>query len=224
MKAGSECGSVIVSLRETPVSHREQLKQLLREKSLWRGKFLLSSGKTSDYYIDCKLTTLDPEGAALAAYTILELLDEKGIHADAIVGPVLGAVPIVAAVAAVSYLRAKVERKGMPLPAFLVRKEPKGHGRQKQIEGLDLTKVHKVVIVDEVCTEGTSIEVALQVVEENKLEVVAVISLVDREQGGHEKLREKYGDRYLQVFTARELLQDDARVLAHSPEASQHIL
>jgi orotate phosphoribosyltransferase len=220
MKAGLEYGSVIVLLGETPVSHRELLKRLLREKSLCRGKFLLSSGKTSDYYIDCKLTTLDPEGAALTAYTILELLDEKGIQADAIGGPVLGAVPIVAAVAAVSYLRANADRKGTPLPGFLVRKEPKGHGRQKQIEGLDLTKVRKVVIVDEVCTEGTSIEVALQAVEEQGLEVMAVISLVDREQGGHERLRAKYGDRYLQVFTAQELLQDEAQVVAQSPQAS----
>lgn len=204
------------------MSHREQLKQLLRAKSLWRGKFQLSSGQTSDYYIDCKLTTLDPEGAALAAYTILELLDEKGIHADAIGGPVLGAVPIVAAVAAVSHLRAKQEDKGKPLPAFLVRKEAKGHGRQKQIEGLDLAKVRKVIILDEVCTEGTSIEVALKAVEEQGLEVAAVISLVDREQGGHENLRAKYGDRYLQVFTARELLQDDAQLTAESPRASRH--
>jgi orotate phosphoribosyltransferase len=223
MRAGRKYGNVEFLKARTPVGHREQLKQLLREKSLWRGKFLLSSGKTSDYYIDCKLTTLDPEGAVLTAYTILELLDEKGIQADAIGGPVLGAVPIVAAVAAVSYLRAKVERKGMPLPGFLVRKEPKGHGRQKQIEGIDLGKVRRVVMVDEVCTEGTSIGEALHVVEEQGLKVMAVISLVDREQGGHEKLREKYRDRYLQVFTARELLQDGARVLAHSPEAARHI-
>ena len=223
MKAELDYDNVEVLKAGTPVNHREQLKQLLREKSLWRGKFLLSSGKTSDYYIDCKLTTLDPEGAALTAYTILELLEEKGIQADAIGGPVLGAVPIVSAVTAVSSLRAKAERRGMPLPGFLVRKEPKGHGRQKQIEGLDLAKVRKVVIVDEVCTEGTSIEVALQAVEAQGLEVMAVITLVDREQGGHERLRAKYGDRYMQVFTAQELLQDDARVLAHSPEPARHI-
>jgi orotate phosphoribosyltransferase len=221
MKGGRECGSVVTSLAGISVGHREQLRQLLRQKSLWRGKFQLTSGKTSDYYIDCKLTTLDPEGAALAAYTILELLDEKRIDADAIGGPVLGAVPIVAAVAAISHLRAKQEGKGKPLPAFLVRKEAKGHGRQKQIEGLDLAKVRKVIILDEVCTEGTSIEVALTAVEEQGLEVAAVVSLVDREQGGHEKLRAKYGDRYLQVFTARELLEDAEQVTAESPRASR---
>lgn len=223
MKAGLEYGSVRALLAGTPVGHREQLKQLLREKSLVQGKFKLYSGKTSDYYIDCKLTTMDPEGAALTGYTILELLEEKGIQADAIGGPIIGAVPIVAAVAAVSYLRTMNERKGMPLPAFLVRKEPKGHGRQKQIEGIDLEKVRRVVMLDEVCTEGTSIGEALQVVEEQGLEVVAVISLVDREQGGHEKLRAKYRDRYLQVFTAQELLQDDAQVVAQSPRAARHI-
>jgi orotate phosphoribosyltransferase len=221
MKPGLGYDNVRVLLAGTLVDHREQLKRLLIERSLVRGDFKLYSGQTSDYYIDCKLTTLHPKGAVLTGYAILELLEQNGIQADAIGGPIIGAVPIVTAVAAVSSLRAEEEGKGEPLPAFLVRMQAKDHGRQKQIEGIDLGKTHRVVVVDEVCTEGTSIQVALNAVEEQGWEVAAVISLVDREQGGHEKLRAKYGDRYLQVFTARELLEDAAQVTAESPRASR---
>jgi orotate phosphoribosyltransferase len=195
------------------MQHREQLKALLRRKSIARGRFTLSSGRVSDYYLDCKLTTLDPEGCVLTAYTILELLAAQGINADAVGGPTIGADPIVAAVAAVSY----VERK--PLPAFLVRKERKAHGRQKQIEGINPRDVSKVVIVDEVCTTGESTLEAVRAVENEGLKVVAVISLVDREEGGSEKLREKYP--FYAVFTAKELLQDDAQRRPEPGEAAE---
>src|SRR3989304_1042881 len=88
-------------------SHRERLRELLRRKSVVRGSFTLASGKTSDYYIDCKLTTLDPEGAVLVGHTVLDILESEGIQADAIGGPPIGAHPIVTAVAAVSYLRGR---------------------------------------------------------------------------------------------------------------------
>lgn len=207
MKAELEYDNVRALLSETLVRHKEELKKLLVQKSLVKGNFVLSSGKKSDYYLDCKLTTLDPLGAVLTGYTVLELLEENGIEADAIGGPIIGAVPIAAAVSAISYLRAVNEDKGKPLPAFLVRMEAKAHGRQKQIEGIDLDTVQKVVVIDEVCTGGASIEVALRAVEERRLQVVAVVSLVDREEGGHIKLRANYGDRYLPVFTAKELLE-----------------
>ncbi len=218
MKAALECDRLYSLLPGTLVRHKEQLKRLLRERSLVRGKFTLSSGKTSDYYIDCKLTTLDPKGAVLTGHTILEHLEEHGIQADAIGGPEIGAIPIVAAVAAISYLRATIEKRGTPLPAFLVRKERKDHGLQKQIEGIDPIQVQKVIIVDEVCTGGASIEVALKAVETQHLEVAAVISLVDREEGGHVKLRAKYGDRYLPVFTAKELAEEQT----HIAESARH--
>ncbi len=189
------------------MSHKNQLKQLLRRKSLVRGTFTLASGRVSDYYIDCKLTTLDPEGAVLTGYTVLEMLEESGIHADAIGGPPIGAHPIVVAVAAVSHLRAKLEGKGKPLPAFLIREQHKSYGLQKQIEGIDVKTISKVVIIDEVCTTGKSTREALKVVEAAGLQVVAVMSLVDREEGGSESLRRDY--TYLPIFTARELRQDD---------------
>ena len=182
-------------------NHRELLKQLLRRKSVKRGTFTLTSGRRSDYYLDCKLTTLDPEGCVLTGYAILELLEGQDLHPDAIGGPTIGADPIVAAVAAVSYL------EGKPIPAFLVRKEPKTHGRQKQIEGIELPPGSKVVIVDEVCTTGQSTLEAIDAAEKSGWIISAVVSLVDREEGGSDRLRHKYP--YHPVFTARELLEDD---------------
>jgi orotate phosphoribosyltransferase len=179
-------------------NYRERLKDLLRRKSIVRGKFILASGKTSTYYIDCKLTTLDPEGAILVGHTVLDLLEAQNIRADAIGGPPIGAHPIVTAVAAVSYLR------GKPLPAFLIRKEAKSHGLEKQIEG-PVKPGARVVIIDDVCTSGGSTIQVLDVVKNAGFEVVAVMSLVDREQGGSEKLRQQY--RYLPIFTAREILE-----------------
>ena len=178
--------------------HRNRLKELLRQKSVVRGSFTLASGKTSSYYIDCKLTTLDPEGAVLVGHTVLDALEKENIHADAIGGPPIGAHPIVTAVAAVSHLR------GKPLPAFLIRKEAKSHGLEKQIEG-PVKPGARVVIIDDVCTSGGSTIQALDACKNAGLQVVAVMSLVDREQGGSEKLRQQY--RYVPIFTAREILE-----------------
>ncbi len=144
---------------------------------------------------------------------MLDLLDEHGIRADAIGGPPIGAHPIVAAVAAVSYLRSK-EGKGRPLPAFLIRKQPKAHGLEKQIEGLDVKKIRDVVIIDDVCTKGESTLEALKIVEEAGLRVAAVLSVIDREAGGSEKLRAKYP--YFALFTGKELLETASRSAAES--------
>ncbi|HKM89554.1 MAG TPA: orotate phosphoribosyltransferase [Candidatus Acidoferrales bacterium] len=181
-----------------PANYLERLKQRIREKSLFRGQVTLSSGKTSDYYMDCRLTTLDPEGSVLVAHAILELLAAKGICADAIGGMSIGADPIVAAVAALSFLQ------GRPLRGFLVRKERKEHGRQKRIEGLEAGAARDVVIVDDVCTTGKSTFDAIAAAEDEGMKVTAVINLVDREEGGSEELRKKYP--YFAICTARELL------------------
>jgi orotate phosphoribosyltransferase len=182
------------------MSHREQLKQLLRKKSLVIGEIILSSGTKSDYYLDCKLTTLDAEGAFLAGHAILELLQSNNIQPDAIGGLSMGADPLVTAVGVVSHI------VGKPLPGFLVRKEAKKHGRMKQIEGIDKS-VRNVVIVDEVCTTGKSTQDAIDAAVAEGLNVIAVVSLVDREEGGSQELRAKY--KYYSVFTASELLAAD---------------
>jgi orotate phosphoribosyltransferase len=187
---------------------KQRLKELLQRKSIVWGKVKLASGQESDYYFDCKLTTLDPEGAFLTGHAVLDLLAEHGIKADAIGGPPIGAHPIVAAVAVVSHLRAK-EGNGRPLPAFLIRKQAKAHGLEKQIEGLDLKKARDVVIIDDVCTKGESTLEALKIVEDAGLRVAAVLSIVDREAGGSEKLRQKYP--YYALFTGKELLEKASR-------------
>jgi orotate phosphoribosyltransferase len=185
------------------MSHRERLANLLRSKSLVRGEITLSSGKKSSYYLDCKLTTLSPEGALLTGYCVLELLDEMGVKPDAIGGLSMGADPIVSAAVVVS----EIEHR--PLSGFLVRKEAKKHGRQKQLEGLDDPRGKKVVIVDEACTTGGSTQEAIEAAEREGCEIVGVLSLVDREEGGSDMLRKKYN--YRSVFTARELLAGDPK-------------
>jgi orotate phosphoribosyltransferase len=166
---------------------------------------------------------LDPQGAVLTGYTILELLRSNGIQADAIGGPTVGADPIVTAVAAVSWLQHQLSPLLYTLlPAFFVRKERKSHGRQKQIEGIDLSQISKVVIVDEVCTTGGSTIEALNAAKEAGLEILAVISLVDREEGGSDRLRKEY--KYYPIFTAKELLEDDPEDARGSGTASEDTL
>lgn len=184
------------------MSHRDQLASLLRAKSIKRGEFTLTSGKKSNYYLDCRLTTLDPQGALLTGYCVVELLDEMNIKPDAIGGLSMGADPIVTATGVVS----AIEKR--PLPGFLVRKEAKGHGRKKQIEGMEDPRGKKVVIVDDVCTTGGSTQEAIDAAEREGCGVIAVISLVDREEGGSQMLRAKYN--YRSIFTARELLAESS--------------
>ncbi|MFQ6083520.1 MAG: orotate phosphoribosyltransferase [Candidatus Aminicenantia bacterium] len=175
---------------------KEKLIQILKEKSLITGvKRVLTSGRVSSYYIDCKMTTLDPEGVNLVGRMILEAL--KPYNLDAIGGYTLGADPIVSAVATVSY------QLGSPLPAFIVRKEPKKHGERKMIEG-PFQSGWKVAIVDDVCTTGGSILKACQAVEEEGGKVVLTMVIVDRMEGGRENIEQK-GYKFLSLLTKKDL-------------------
>ncbi len=164
---------------------RERLKELLKTRSLKIGDFLLASGRRSRYYFDSKLTTLTAEGAYLTARCFLEVVRENGIRAEAIGGMTLGADPIVSAVAALSHL------EGPPLDAFIVRKEPKGHGTMQWIEG-GVKPGQRVIVVDDVVTTGGSTLKAIERAKEFGLEVVAVLALLDREEGGTETLSREY--------------------------------
>lgn len=183
-------------------TERARLLELLRQHSLKLGKFKLVSGKTSHYYFDSKFTTLQPEGAYLTARMILGELAARGIQAEAIGGMTLGADPIVSAVATVSFLQ---QEEYPALAAFIVRKEAKGHGTQRFIEGLEARPGMPVVIIDDVCTTGGSTLRAIARAEEAGMRVVAVLCLVDREQGARESLQ-KYD--FYPLFTASELLAD----------------
>ena len=162
-------------------NEREQLRQLLKTQSLMFGDFTLASGKKSTFYFDSKRTTLLPDGAWLTAREILRVIRANGIQADAIGGLTLGADPIVCPVAALSHA------EGPRLRAFIVRKEAKEHGTGRRIEG-NLPKGSRVIIVDDVVTTAGSTLKAIEAAEEEGHTVVAVICLVDREEGGAAKL------------------------------------
>ena len=162
-------------------NEREQLRGLLKAESLIFGDFTLASGKKCTFYFDSKRTTLLPEGAWLTAREVLRLIREHRIEADAIGGLTLGADPIVCPVAALSHA------EGPKLRAFIVRKEAKEHGTGRQIEG-NLPKGSRVIIVDDVVTTAGSTLKAIEAAEGEGHTVVAVICLVDREEGGAAKL------------------------------------
>ena len=171
---------------------KKDLIRLVKEKSLITDvERVLTSGRVSNYYIDAKMTTLDPKGANLTARLFLEVL--KSYDIDAIGGYTLGADPIVSAVAALS---AETER---PLPAFIVRKEPKKHGERKMIEG-PFERGWRVAVVDDVVTTGGSTLKACKAVEEEGGEVVVALTLVDRLEGGRENLEEQ-GYTFVSLLT-----------------------
>lgn len=181
---------------------KQALIRVLREHSLRVGDFVLSSGKKSNYYLDCRVTTLHPQGALRTARLILAALDAHGIRVDAIGGLTLGADPIVAAVAAISAIT------GCPLPGFIVRKQAKQHGEKRLIEGWQGAPGSAVLIVDDVCTSGGSILEACERAEEAGYNVAATMCVVDREEGGTEALRARYP--FYPLLTARELLASPA--------------
>ena len=162
-------------------NEREQLRLLLKSHSLMFGDFTLASGKKSSFYFDSKKTTLLSDGAWLTAREVLRLIREHRIAADAIGGLTLGADPIVCPVAALSHA------EGPKLRAFIVRKEAKEHGTGRRIEG-NLSKGSRVIIVDDVVTTAGSTIKAIEAAEGEGHTVVAVICLVDREEGGAAKL------------------------------------
>jgi orotate phosphoribosyltransferase len=159
---------------------KKQLLALLKRESLKKGKFVLSSGKISNYYLDGRVITLTPEGAYLAASIILEAI--KGRDIDAIGGPTLGADPIVGAIACLSHIRK------IPVKTFIVRKSSKEHGMQRQIEGPELNKGSKVVLVDDVATTGKALIEAKQALEQLGITVDTAIVIVDRDEGARENL------------------------------------
>jgi len=154
---------------------KQKLNKLLREKSIKTGEFTLASGKKSDFYVDCRKVTLDPAGAKLIGKIILDKI--KGLKADAIGGLTLGADPITAAVVTMGNT-----------PGFIVRKKGKEHGTKQKIEGL-IKAGWNVVIVEDVATSGSSAMQAIKAAEDAGAKVVKVISIVDREEGAAETLK-----------------------------------
>ncbi len=189
-------------------SARAQLLRLLARKSFRLGTFKLSSGSTSDYYIDCRITTLDATGARLTGQAFLEEISNRGWQAGAIGGLTLGADPIAVSAAVLS------EGK---LNAFLVRKAEKAHGTGQRIEGFR-EKGARVVIVDDVCTTGASTIQAIEAAREFGFEVVAVVCLVEREEaGGRPNVETAAAPApFVSIFVANDIR---AEYLRHQKEA-----
>jgi orotate phosphoribosyltransferase len=169
---------------------KDELKKLLLEKAVKRGMFTLSSGKTSDFYLDCRKVTLHPRGAKLIGQIILEKI--KGLKVDAIGGLTLGADPITSAVVTLS-----------DFPGFIVRKEEKAHGTKQKIEGI-IEPGWNVVIVEDVATTGESALKAIKAAEDAGTKVVKVIAVVDREEGAAAALKDYDFDP---LFKKSELVQ-----------------
>jgi orotate phosphoribosyltransferase len=188
------------------MTNSQQLLSLLARLSFRLGQFKLSSGGTSDYYIDCRTTTLHAEGGRLTGHAILELLETNAIEAEAVGGLTLGADPIVSNVATASALRA-IAHPGAPLlHGFLVRKAEKAHGAGRRIEGFCRDGA-RVVIVDDVCTTGASTIAAIQAAEEAGMNVAAVVCIVEREDANGRPAVEgaAHGAPFLRLFTANDI-------------------
>jgi orotate phosphoribosyltransferase len=176
---------LITTRSDTMGGDRERFLAILKEKSYERRRVILSSGQESDFYIDCKQATLDAEGAVLTGRILCEMLAKDGMP-EAVGGITLGADPIVTAVSLTSALR------GTPIPAFIIRKEPKKHGTAQWVEGSkNLRPGMRVAIVEDVVTTGASTLRAIERAEEVGLVVVRVLCIVDRNEGGAEFLSEK---------------------------------
>ena len=198
---------------------RQQLLTLLARQSFKMGDFQLSSGARSDYYIDCRTTTLHAEGGRLTGLAILDLLAEHHLQPHAVGGLTLGADPIVSAVAIASAQRhadsGPEQKKSRLVHGFLVRKVEKAHGTGRKIEGF-CEKQAPVLIVDDVCTTGGSTITAIEAARAADMRVIAVVCLVERAEAKGRPAVEAAanGAPFLSLFTA-----DDVRAehVKHMP-------
>ena len=163
---------------------RARLVDLLRERSFERKKVILSSGRESDFFIDCKQTVLTAEGHALAGELMFQALDDLP-RCQAVAGVELGGCPLASAVSLVSFERRR------PLPALYVRKAKKDHGSEKLVDGdKSLFPGIRVALLEDVITTGGSSLKAVEALRAAGANVVGIVALVDREEGGAETIRE----------------------------------
>ena len=181
-------------------SARDQLLELLATNSFRLGEFTLSSGGKSDYYIDCRTTTLHAQGAELTGRVFLDLIQQQGWHPQAVGGLTMGADPIVVATSVIS------SQAGAPIHGFLVRKAEKAHGMGRRVEGFQ-EKGARVVIVDDVCTTGSSTIQAIEAAREFGFNVAGAACLVERLEAGGRPAVEKAAApaKFISVFTSNDV-------------------
>jgi orotate phosphoribosyltransferase len=186
-----------------------KLLAFLQTKSVFYGDFVLSSGAKSKYYIDCRLTTLDPEGGWLVGQVMHSLIQAEAlaghVKIDCIGGLTMGADPIAFAVGMYSFF----SKDTPPLKPFVVRKTPKSHGQLKLVEG-NFKPGDVVVVLDDVITRGDSTISAINAVVKEGGKVAFVAVLVDRQEGGRQKI-EEMGYRVLSAYKRDELIRTDAK-------------
>jgi orotate phosphoribosyltransferase len=178
----SHCKIFILKYNLAMNKKKQQLLKLLKKEAFLKKKVRLSSGKISNFYIDVRKVSLSPQGIYLISHLIFDLIKKEKI--TAIGGPTLGADPIVSGVCFLAYKNKK------KLKGFLIRKSPKKHGRQKLIEGQALSFKDKAVIIDDVATSGSSLIKSIEVLKEEKIKVVKAFTVVDREEGAKENLKQ----------------------------------
>jgi len=175
---------------------REELRQIIIKDAYFKEKITLSSGKESDYYIDARRVTLSAHGAYLCARMILDVIGDEPI--DAIGGPTLGADPMVGAISVLSH------QAGRPVNTFIIRKTPKAHGKQQQIEGPLLEKGSRVVLIDDVATTGKAIIQSIDILTEAGVQIHKAICIVDRQEGARQVISEK-GCELVSLFDISEI-------------------
>jgi len=185
----------------TDDKQRTRLLELLREKSYVEGEVTLASGKKSNFYIDCRQTSLDPEGAYLMGQIFSTWIENVDYTPDAVGGMTMGADPLVTATSVATY------QKDKPVTAFLIRKEAKGHGLKKWLEGRgDIPDGSTVLLLEDVVTTGGSTIKAIKACEDENLKVADVFCLVDRMEGGKEAI-EATGAKLTSIFTRHDFLK-----------------
>lgn len=177
-------------------TERDRLRQMLLDRSMRFGEFVLSSGATSSYYIDVRKTSLHPDGLKMIAKMFWEELQNDGV--TAVGGLTMGADPLVAGVMWWSH------EMGKPLEGFLVRKSAKDHGMRGIVEG-NLAGHKRVAILDDVITSGESALIAAEAAESYKAEVVRVLAVVDRGQGAPQIFQQR-GYPFTSLFSISDLL------------------
>jgi len=192
-----------------PSDPREELRQLLIQKSVCQGNFTLASGATSDFYVDARVTTLNPRGASLVGKVGWDLVRktaaELGCRVDAVGGLTMGADPIALSIGITAY----ANNPEASLQVFTVRKKVKEHGRQKLIEG-NFAKGNSVVVIEDVITTGGSAIQAIEAVESENGQVAFVLALLDRQEGGRAAIEAK-GYKVVTIFTRADLLGTQGR-------------
>jgi orotate phosphoribosyltransferase len=179
---------------------KERLGEIILDRSFKYSEdppFTLASGKKSNFYFNCKPTTLDPEGMNLIGAIIFDIIKDTDISAAG--GLTLGADPIANALAVISY------QKGKPIKSFIVRKDVKDHGTKSAIEG-NVSAGEKIVIIDDVITTGGSTITAIEQARKAGLSVEMVITLIDREEGGRENILQ-HVDNIKSILTRTEIMK-----------------